>query len=352
MATARTQSAWAGRLETLNPGWFALVMATGIVAIAASLTEIPVVPSILLWANIGFYGVLWVLFIGRLALYSDAFITDFGHHLRGMGYFTIVAGTTVLGAATLIVGEWPAVAKWLWVWGFALFMVLMYAVPIAQMLLDPKPDIKNGIIGNWLVWIVACQGVALLGARVAPQWGSQAQNIVLLMLMIHLGGFVIYIWVIALILQRLFFGKLEPAELSPTYWITMGAAAISTLAGSILIQEVVKYSLLDDLAPFLKGFTLLIWGTASWWIPWLIVMGIWRHIVRRHTLAFEPGWWSMVFPIGMYTAATFTFSQAIGYPEIRNIAEVAVWFALFAWAFTIVNMIVTLSRRPLPANAT
>ena len=45
----------------------------------------------------------------------------------------------------------------------------------------------------------------------------------------------LYIWIISLIFFRYTFFTLSPADLSPPYWINMGAVAISTLAGTMLV---------------------------------------------------------------------------------------------------------------------
>ncbi|MGZ6962503.1 MAG: SLAC1 family transporter, partial [Ilumatobacteraceae bacterium] len=37
----------------------------------------------------------------------------------------------------------------------------------------------------------------------------------------------------------------------------------------------------------------------------MIAIGIWRHIVRRVPLRYHPSYWALVFPLGMYGAATF-----------------------------------------------
>ncbi|MGH9350900.1 MAG: hypothetical protein ACRD2G_01855 [Terriglobia bacterium] len=56
----------------------------------------------------------------------------------------------------------------------------------------------------------------------------------------------------------------------------MEAMATSTLAGALLIQSAPVDPLLRELMPFLKGLTLLFWTTGSWWIPLLLILGVWR----------------------------------------------------------------------------
>ena len=76
--------------------------------------------------------------------------------------------------------------------------------------------------------------------------------------------------------------------MTPPYWINMGAVAITTLAGSSLLLQSDRWSFLVMLRPFLAGFTLFFWATATWWIPLLVILGVWRHLVRRFPLRYDP----------------------------------------------------------------
>src|SRR5512143_1502844 len=82
-------------LATMHPSSFALVMATGIVSVACHLLDLPLLAALLLWLNIVFFAVLWVLTVARVARYPEQVAADFYHHGRAVGFFTIVAGTCV-----------------------------------------------------------------------------------------------------------------------------------------------------------------------------------------------------------------------------------------------------------------
>ena len=151
-------------------------------------------------------------------------------------------------------------------------------------------------------------------------------------------------WIISLIFYRYTFFPLSPSDLTPPYWVNMGAAAISTLAGTLLIAAAPLSPLLSDLLPFLKGLTLLFWSTASWWIPMLVLLGIWRHVYSRFPIRYDPLYWGAVFPLGMYTTCTFRLAAAIDTPFLLVVSRTAVYIALAAWTAAFLGLAMHLLR--------
>jgi tellurite resistance protein TehA-like permease len=333
-------------IRGLHPAYFALVMATGIVSLAAHAMGLPAIARWLLPLNILFYGFLWLATLARLVWFRAALIEDLCDHKRGVGFFTTVAGTCVLGSQLSSIGGRPQLGAALWIAAVSLWGVLTYAVFTAITIRRQKPTLDQGIHGGWLVAVVATQSVSLLAGQVIEVFDSARELVLFVSLVMWLGGAMLYIWIIALIFYRYTFFELEPSDLSPPYWINMGAMAISTLAGTVLLGNAPRAAYLTTLEPFVLGFTLFFWATASWWIPMLVILGIWRHVYRRFPLRYDPLYWGAVFPLGMYTVCTYRLAHVIELPVLLVLPRVFVFIALGAWALAFVGLLRSLFAAP------
>jgi len=333
------------RLAGLSPAYFGLVMATGIVSLAGFMLGADALAYGLFYLNIAQYLVLAVLYGVRAVRYPARFFGDMAEHLVGPGYFTAVAATGILASQFLLLAGAARISLVLWGVAVLLWLGLTYAIFTAFTIRAEKPTLDRGINGGWLLAVVATQALsvssALLAARLGPPYQLELN---LMALSAWLWGGMLYIWMISLIFYRYAFFRFSPGDLAPPYWINMGAMAISTLAGACLILNAPDAPFLASLLPFLKGFTVLYWATGTWWIPMLLLLGVWRHLYKRFPLEYDPLYWGMVFPLGMYAAATLQMNEAMAFDFLAWLPPVFFFFAVLAWAATYFGMLRRLLR--------
>src|SRR5947207_3644070 len=334
-----------GAAANLFPVYFALVMATGIISIAAFQLSMKPVAWVLLVINVIAYAILWLLLLIRLLRFFPRVKADIMDHARGPGFFTIVAGTCVLGSQLVIVlGQYRAAAI-LWIVGLLLWLTIMYTFLAAVTVQENKPSLETGISGTWLLATVATQSISVLGTLLADYFTGYRQSLLFFTLCMFLLGCMLYLLLITLIFYRFTFLKLTTVTLTPPYWINMGAVAITTLAGARLIIAASSWELLSGMAPFLKGFTLFFRAAGTWWIPLLFILGVWRHIRKHFPLVYDPLYWGMVFPLGMYTVCTLQLSKAINFEPLILIPRYFVFIAIAAWLAVFIGLIHSLLTR-------
>ena len=322
-------------VAALSPAYFGMVMATGIVSLAAKQIGLPGLAWLLFAVACVAYAVTWALTGLRILRHPKRFFADMIDHLRGPGFFTMVAASSILGSEFVLLAENLTAGFVLWGIAVTLWIGLTYTIFTAFTVKEEKPSLDQGISGAWLLAVVATQSIAVLSSLLAARIGQpQRLDLNFLALSMWLWGGMLYIWMMSLIFYRYTFFRFSPGDLSPPYWINMGAMAISTLAGSLLILNSQDAPFLHSIVPFMKGFTVFYWATGTWWIPMLVILGIWRHVYKRFPLRYDPLYWGAVFPLGMYAVSTFQMVHAMGFGFLDGLPWAFAWIALAAWGLT------------------
>ncbi len=331
----------------LSPSYFAMVMATGIVSISCRFLEMHFIAHALFWLNLVVYVVLCVCILFRIFLFRRRVMQDLFDHAKGPGFFTTVAATCVLATQFILLLEQYQIAVTLWFIAIALWLVLTFTIFTMFTIKENKPTLSEGINGAWLLAVVSTQALAVLSSRLSMHFEDHKLVINFFAFSMWLWGGMQYIWMISLIFYRYTFFKFSPNDLSPPYWINMGAMAISTLAGALLIINTPHAPFLHSTLAFLKGFTIFYWATGTWWIPMLFILAFWRHLYKKFPLTYDPLYWGAVFPLGMYTACTFELAEAMKLDFLKPIPRYFIYLALAAWAATFYGFLKQFLKRLL-----
>lgn len=331
-------------IKTFHPAYFAMVMSTGIISIASSLLGFRGIAYALFYINLFAYAAVLSLQLLRARMFWSNLYNDLSNPKLSLVFFTTVAGTNVLGAQFVTVVNLPEVAKIFWYFGIFLWTVVSLST-FSILFIKCDQRIEVVMHGGWLIATVGTQSVAVLGALLAPKFGDAGSFVMFSSFVWWMIGSFLYMVLITLIIYRLVFFKVSPDALVPPYWVNMGALAITTLAGSALCINIPKIEgHYTDLLGFTKGFTLFFWSFGTWWIPFLIIIGIWKYVYNKTPFKYSPLYWGMVFPLGMYTACTIRLSQAVQIPFIANISNYFIYASYIAWSFIFVNMIISMVK--------
>lgn len=319
-------------VERLAPGAFSFVMATGIVSSSVRLHHLNAIADALVAIALLGWFVLCATNLARWMVFRHAVLADLRDPTRAFGFFTFVAGTNVLGADLVADGH-VAVGSVALVIGTLSWICLGYLIPWTCVVGNRERPLLVRLNGLWFLWVVACQSVAVLASLLAVQIDGRQDGLAFLGAVAWATGLVSYEAIAILTALRLIQYPVSPADLTPPYWISTGATAITVLAGAHLAD--VTAPMTNALHALIVGLSLVAWSFGTWIIPALLLTGWWRHIRAAIPLRYDVSYWSIVFPLGMYSVASDRIGVVAHVEVIRWIGYHATWIALAAWTVTL-----------------
>jgi tellurite resistance protein TehA-like permease len=291
-------------------------MATGIVSIAAADHGFDVISEVLMVLATVALPVLIVA--AAIAWQRERWkLTDLDVSLRLCTYI----------AACAVVGARLAEHRWvLWALaGMALQGWLSLAPMIARRMWRDRGGLRDRARGGWELASVATSGVAILMADL---------RILFWAMVLWALAIAVYLVMTGLIVRRAARDSSAPELAQPDIWILMGGAAIATLAGDHIHKAGFA---------FVWPVTVVTWIVATAWIPVLI------YVVLRHRVGLA---WPAVFPLGMYSSATYATAVETGWRWLTTASLAFFWIALVAWMLTALQALSRIGSPPAPAAGT
>lgn len=333
------------KIPALNPAYFGLVMATGVVSIILHSGGWPQTSDVLLGIGLTALVILLAL-TGRSLLKHPAKIAAAAVDPRqAFTFFTFVAAWNVLSVRLSMNG----LAVWAFVFlivGGAAWLVLTYAIPVALVIRRDKQPTTPGANGTWFTWVVGTQTVVVAAASVPT---SLAVRLAPLAVICWSVGVLLYVVITTLVLTQLIQLPLQPGELTQPYWVLMGGTAISVVGG-LQTLRLRPDTLVTASSPVIAGMSIVLWGFGTWLIPLLLVLNAWKHLLRHVRLSYEPALWSMIFVIGMYGLASHGLGALLRLPWMAGLGLAFEWITVVLWVLTFVAMLWSLIQSGRPTR--
>ncbi|NYI40987.1 hypothetical protein [Demequina lutea] len=339
------------RLRTLHPGWFASVMGTAIVAVATydnpgNITAlrgaahgIGAGVAVLAYA-LGI--VLTVAYLARWVRHTDAARADLRHPIMGAMHATVPAGLLVLAVMTSVVGPelFPATAVTAIIATLAIVGVtlgLIVSVAFAYTLFTSEHPIA-AVNGGWFIPPVVTIIIPMALTPLMPHVGAGTARLLLALGYATFGmGFLLFVFTMSLLHDRLVLHPLPPAALAPTVWIGLGPVGVGTLVALGLAHA--GQSMFGASGATISIISLLfataVWGFGAWWLA--IAVALLVRYLRAGGLPFHLGWWAFTFPLGAFTVSTLALARSWDAPVLEAIAALLYLALVGFWAVVAVR---------------
>jgi tellurite resistance protein TehA-like permease len=235
-----------------------------------------------------------------------------------LALFTYIAACAVVGAR---LAEYRIV---LWVLaGMALQGWLSLAPLAARSLWRLRwTGLRDRAHGGWELAAVATSGLAIVSAGL---------DILFWAMIFWVLGICLYLVMTTLVLWRVRHDASSPELVQPDVWILMGGIAIATLAGDHLHHILLPGPIADGV----RAVTIATWIVATAWIPVLV------YVALRRRVGLD---WPAVFPLGMYSAATYAMAVETGWHWFLEVSLAFFWIAFVAWLVVAAGVLLRFRR--------
>ena len=312
------------RVRELHPGWYASVMGTAILAVSAydnpgnlsaTLGTAHVIGVVLAVVAYAIALVLTVAYTIRWIGHRDAALADLRHPVLGAMHATLPAGLLVLAVMTSVVGPglFPETAVTAMIATLAVsgtVLAIVFSVAFSYTLFAGEPPVTM-VNGGWFIPPVATIIIPVALMPLMPHVsGGNAALLLALSYAAYGIGFLLFVFMMALLHARLVVHPLPPAALVPTFWVALGPVGVGALAP--LAMSRAGQSLFGDAAGAIdmasRIFASALWGFGLWWLA--IAIAITVRYLRSGAIPFHLGWWAFTFPLGAFTVATLKLARA------------------------------------------
>lgn len=302
-------------VKHFNPAWYASVMGTGGLANAVYLFlgKVPFfegAAQVLVGLNIALFVIFIVPWTARWVLHFARLAEDLRHPLLGNFFVTMPVGALILGANLYLIGPSMFSPEFIEVTGLVLFIaaavLILFFTLVVMYNAYAREDLSVDHVNfAWFITPVADIVIPVLGGPLAAHYQSfdpsAAMTINMVDMVFYGIGFMLFIYIGAVVFNRLISHKLPHAQMSPTFWILLGPIGMGVVSLFAIANTSQSLGILAD-TNTLKLLGTILWGFGLWAFLQTIVLTI-RY--WKDGIPFSMTWWSFIFPFAAYTISTF-----------------------------------------------
>ena len=227
-------------------------------------------------------------------------------HPVKIAFFPAISISLLLLSAALL-GEWPGVARVVWMTGTALQGVL--ALAVIGSWIGHRAFLTGHLTPAWFIPAVGNVIVPIAGARLG--WTETSW-------LFFSGGLIFWVVLLTLVVNRLMFHDPMPGKMTPTLMILVAPPAVGFVAWLRLNGGVI-----DPLAHFLLS------------VGYVFAALVVTQSGRLRGLPFALSWWALSFPVAALTIASFTYAGVTG-----SVAHLVIGTGLLAVLVLVIIMLI------------
>ncbi|MEW6465953.1 MAG: SLAC1 anion channel family protein [Pseudomonadota bacterium] len=314
---ASTTHASAGRLEHMPVSLFSIVMGLAGATVATEKVELAWgwsngLSTGLLWLTIVLFVVIAVAYAAKFVLHRSHVMAEFNHPIRLSFFPAMSIGLLLLSIAVL--SHHQQIAQW--AWGVGTVLHLLFTLTILSNWIHHERFQIQHSNPAWFIPIVGNILIPVAGASLG--WKEVSWFFFSI-------GIVMWLPLLAVLLNRFFFHPMMPAKMLPTLFILIPPPAVGFISWVKLHGGTI-----DDTARILYYFALFVTMLLAWQV---------RYFAR---LSFALPWWAYSFPLAAITIATSIMAEKVGGPFFPALLPI-----LYTVLMAMIALLLTLTARAM-----
>jgi len=333
-------------IRQFTPNWFAVVMGTGVLALA--LAQWPEkVPGLRamgegLWLFSALLFLLFtVLYAARWALFFNEARRIFGHSTVSMFFGTIPMGLATLINGLMVFGlpRWGEgvvpLAEALWWIDVAMSVACGVLIPF--LMFTRQEHRIDQMTAVWLLPVVAAEVAAASGGLLAPHLAGVHSQMIMLVTSYVLWAFSLPVAfsILTILLLRMALHKLPHENMAASSWLALGPIGTGAL-GMLLLggdaPTIFAANGIPGVGEIAAGLGMVagitLWGLGLWWMLMALLITA-RYL--RTGIPFNLGWWGFTFPLGVYALTTLKLADLLGLKFFGMFGSVLVAMLVVLW---------------------